>query len=129
MEWYLKVVRDNYINFSGRARRKEYWMFMLFHIILCCIAAVLDNILGLDFTVGSGYYEASVGYGWIYLLYALVTFLPSFSLVVRRLHDVGKSGWFILISIIPLIGAIWFLVLMCTDGNSEENTYGPSPKA
>ena len=129
MEWYLKVVRDNYINFSGRARRKEYWMFYLFNIIFTIIAMIIDNVLGLDFTFGSGPYTVDAGYGWIYLLYNFAIFLPALSVTIRRLHDVGKSGWFGLIAIIPLIGAIWLLILMCTDGNSEENAYGPSPKA
>ena len=129
MQWYLKVVRDNYTNFSGRARRKEYWMFVLFNTIATILAMVADVLLGLDFKVGSGYYAVSLGYGWIYLIYMLAVFLPSLAVVVRRLHDVGKSGWFMLITIIPLVGAIWFLVLMCTDGDKEDNAYGPSPKA
>ena len=73
--------------------------------------------------------EVSYGYGWIYVLTLLIHLIPSLGLVVRRLHDVGKSGWFFLISLIPLVGAIWLLVLFCTEGNSEENKYGPSPKS
>ena len=129
MEWYLKVVRDNYINFNGRARRTEYWMFVLFNVIAMILSMVVDNVLGLDFKVGSGYYEVSVGYGWVYLIYTLAVFLPSLAVVVRRLHDVGKSGWFMLVTFIPIVGAIWLLVLMCTDGDKEDNAYGPSPKA
>jgi len=120
MEWYLKVVRDNYANFSGRARRKEYWMFLLFNMIFAFAAVVLDNVLGLNFMY--------IGYGWIYMIYSLAVIIPAWAVSFRRLHDVGKSGWFCLICFIPLIGAIWFIVLMCTDGDKAENTYGPSPK-
>ena len=128
MEWYLKVVRDNYANFSGRARRKEYWMFFLFNMIFTIVAGIADNILGTDFTIGEGAYSVSMGYGWIYLIYVLAVIIPGCSVAVRRLHDVGKSGWFLLISLIPLIGVIWLIILMCTEGNKTENTYGPSPK-
>ena len=128
MDWYLKVVRDNYANFSGRARRKEYWMFLLFNIIFSIVAGIADNILGTDFTIGEGSYSVSMGYGWIYLIYILAVIIPGWAVSVRRLHDVGKSGWFMLITLIPLIGAIWIIILMCTDGNKTENTYGPSPK-
>ena len=128
MEWYLKVVRDNYANFNGRARRKEYWMFVLFNMIAGFILSVLDNLLGLDFKIGSGYYETSSGYGWISVTYMLAIILPSLSVLVRRLHDIGKSGWFMLITFIPFIGGIWILVLLCTDGEKVENIYGPSPK-
>jgi len=119
MSWYVKVLK-NYAVFSGRARRKEYWMFVLFNFIFCIIAMILDNILGLAFE--------NVGYGPIYLLYCLAVFIPGLAVSVRRLHDIGKSGWFILISLIPFIGPIWLLVLMCTDSEPGENDYGPNPK-
>ncbi len=119
MNWYVKVLK-NYAVFSGRARRKEYWMFVLFNFIFSVIAIILDNILGLAFE--------NVGYGPIYLLYSLAVFIPSLAVSVRRLHDIGKSGWFILISLIPFIGPIWLLVLMCTDSEPGENDYGPNPK-
>lgn len=119
MKWYLKAFK-NYANFNGRARRKEYWMFTLFNIIFLIIAAILDNAMGMTF--------GPVGYGILYALYALATLIPNLAVTVRRLHDTGKSGWMILVGIIPLIGGIWLLVLMCTDGNPGENKYGPNPK-
>ena len=119
MNWYVKVLK-NYAVFSGRARRKEYWMFVLFNFIFSVIAMILDKILGLAFE--------NVGYGPIYLLYCLAVFIPGLAVSVRRLHDIGKSGWFILISLIPFIGPIWLLVLMCTDSEPGENDYGPNPK-
>lgn len=119
MKYYLKVLK-NYATFSGRARRSEYWYFVLFNIIFGIVAAILDNVLGITF-------EGSA-YGPIYSLYHLAVFVPSLAVTVRRLHDVGKSGWFLLILLIPIIGVIWFLILMVTDGNPGENKYGPNPK-
>ena len=119
MNWYLKVVK-NYVGFSGRARRKEYWMFILFNLIFCIVAVILDNILG---TAIKG-----IGYGLFYILYTLAVLLPGLAAAVRRLHDIGKSGWMILISIVPLIGWIWILVLLVLDSNPGDNKYGPNPK-
>ena len=119
MNWYLKVLKQ-YADFNGRARRKEYWMFVLFNMIFAIVAMILDNILGL--TAGE------LPYGVFYFLYALAVLIPGLAVAVRRLHDVGKSGWMILIALIPLIGAIWLLVLMVTDSNPGENKYGQNPK-
>ena len=95
-------------------------MFALFNFIFLIVAMILDNILGT--TAGE------LPYGVFYFLYALVVLIPGLAVAVRRLHDVGKSGWMILIALIPIIGAIWLLVLMVTDGNPGENQYGPNPK-
>jgi uncharacterized membrane protein YhaH (DUF805 family) len=114
MEWYLKVVRDNYANFNGRASRQEYWMFTLFNIIFVVVAMVVDGVLGLGFI--------------IYMLYMLAVLIPGIAVFVRRMHDIGKSGWWFFISLIPLIGGIWLLVLLATDGSSEDNNYGTSLK-
>lgn len=121
MNWYLKVLKEHYTDFTGRARRQEYWMFTLFQIMFVIVAVVLDSVLGLSFSSGTPY-------GWIYLIYILATFLPSLAVAVRRLHDVGKSGWFYLISLIPLIGSIWLLVLFCTDSEVGPNKWGDNPK-
>ena len=120
MEWYLKVVKENYANFDGRARRKEYWMFLLFNIIFAIAAMILDNVLGIAIE--------GVGYGPLYGIYALALFIPGLALSVRRLHDVGKSGWFMFIALVPIIGGIWLLILACTDGDSGDNEYGSNPK-
>ena len=119
MNWYLKVLK-NYFNFSGRARRKEYWMFFLFQFIFALVAIVIDNVLGLAIK--------DVGYGPFYLLLVLATLIPGLAVTVRRLHDIGKSGWFILVSFIPLIGGIILLVFAVTGGDYGENEYGPDPK-
>ena len=114
MEWYLKVVRDNYANFNGRASRQEYWMFNLFNFIFTIVVGFIDGFLSL---------------GFLSLLYVLAILIPGLAVLVRRLHDVNKSGWWFFINFIPIIGAIWMLILLCTDGNPGENSYGPSPKA
>ena len=130
MEWYIKVMRDNYINFKGRARRKEYWMFTLVYVIILMGCTVLDNVLGTVFMMDAGPMgEISMGYGWVYTICGLVHLLPGLSVVVRRLHDVGKSGWFYLIFLLPIIGIIWLLVLYCTEGQKQDNKWGPDPKA
>ena len=130
MEWYLKVMRDNYTNFSGRARRKEYWMFTLVYVIILTGCTVLDNVLGTVFMMDAGPLgEISMGYGWAYTICGLIHFIPGLALAVRRLHDVGKSGWFYLIFLIPFIGVVWLLVLFCLEGKKEDNKYGSNPKA
>ncbi len=121
IDWYKKVVFENYANFNGRARRSEYWWFILANIIIAVIAMVIDNVAGITF--------GKIPYGPVYVLYALAVFLPGLAVSVRRLHDVGKSGWFYFIILIPLVGAIWLLVLFFTEGNQGENQYGPDPKA
>ena len=125
MEWYLKVMRDNYANFSGRARRREYWMYVLVQTIIMIGLMILDSILGLDFELQG----ISLGYGYLYSIGGIVHFIPSLAVLVRRLHDVGKSGWFYFIFLIPIIGIIWLLVSICTEGQKEDNKWGSDPKA
>ena len=126
MEWYLKVMKESYSDFSGRARRKEFWTWYLFYVIVLIICMFLDGALGTGFDMG---YGVTAPYGWIYTIAALVHLIPGLAVSIRRLHDVGKSGWFLLISFIPIIGAIWLLILFCSDGDGADNSYGKSPKA
>ena len=116
----MKVLK-NYVGFSGRARRKEYWMFVLFNIIFAVAAMILDNVLGLA--------SKQTGYGPIYGLYILAILLPSIAVTTRRLHDIGKSGWWQLLGLIPLIGAIVLIVWAAKEGDHGDNAYGPDPKA
>jgi uncharacterized membrane protein YhaH (DUF805 family) len=109
MEWYLKVLK-NYANFEGRARRKEYWMFVLFN-------AIIGFILGLVDGVAFGTNEL----GTFGLIYNLAVLVPTIAVAVRRMHDVGKSGWFMLIP-------IYNFILAVTEGDSGRNEYGPDPK-
>ena len=122
MKHYLNAF-NNYATFSGRATRSEYWFFVLFNLIFIVLAMLLDNAFGTTIKMG---YGISLPYGYIYIAYLIISLLPSFAVGVRRLHDVGKSGWFFLISLIPIIGAIWLLVLLFTDSNVGENKYGAS---
>jgi uncharacterized membrane protein YhaH (DUF805 family) len=119
MDWYLKVLK-NYVGFSGRARRKEYWMFVLFNVIFGVAAMILDNVLGLA--------SKELGYGPIYGIYALVMILPSLAVAARRLHDIGKSGWWQLIALIPIIGIIMLIVWYVREGETGSNIYGSDPK-
>lgn len=119
MNWYIAALKK-YAVFSGRARRREYWFFYLFNILFAIVAIMLDNLLGLAFE--------DTSYGVIYGLYSLAMLVPSLAVTVRRLHDVGKSGWWILIGLVPLIGGIWLLILLLQDSQPGENQYGPNPK-
>ncbi|MEO1048983.1 MAG: DUF805 domain-containing protein [Bacteroidota bacterium] len=119
MHYYFQAFRK-YADFAGRARRTEYWMFYLFNLIFSIVMIVIDGVVG---TMASG----SV-LGVFTILYSLVTFLPSLAVAVRRLHDTNKSGWMLLVSFIPLIGSIWLLVLLATEGDRGNNDYGPDPK-
>ena len=119
MNWYLKAL-SQYADFSGRARRKEYWMFVLFNMIFALLAMTLDNLLGIAMK--------EIGYGPLYGLYAIAMIIPGFAVGIRRLHDVGKSGWMLFILFIPLVGVIWLLILLCSDSQTEENKWGQNPK-
>lgn len=129
MSWYLSVIKK-YAKFSGRSRRKEYWMFFLFNIIFGTIATLLDNLLNLTYKIPVDYFgEVSIGYGIIYTVYALLLIIPSLAVTVRRLHDQDKSGAWIFIAFVPIIGAIWLLILLATAGTSGPNRFGDDPKA
>lgn len=105
MNYYLHVLK-NYAQFNGRARRSEYWYFVLFSTIISAGLTVLDIVLGI---------------GFINSLYSLAVLIPSIAVGIRRMHDVGKSGWFLLIP-------IYNLILACTEGTKGDNEYGPDPK-
>jgi uncharacterized membrane protein YhaH (DUF805 family) len=119
MNWYLKVLKQ-YADFEGRARRKELWMFWLFNMLFVILAMALDNVL--DITV------AGTVYGPLYIIYGLVVFIPGIAVQIRRLHDIGKSGWTLLLCFIPCVGAIILIVFYATDGNPGDNQYGAAPK-
>jgi len=120
MNWYLGVLKK-YAVFDGRARRKEYWFFFLFTIIVSVILAIIDNL--------TGTYSAQAHLGLLGGLYALGTLLPGIGVTIRRLHDTGRTGWWILIALVPIVGGIILLIFMVLDGNPGENKYGPDPKA
>ena len=113
MNYYFKVLQ-NYVTFTGRARRKEYWMFVLFNVIIAIILGIIDRVIGS--------YNYETRQGLFSNLYSLAILLPSIAVGIRRMHDVGKSGWFMLIP-------IYDLILACTEGDKGDNKYGADPKA
>ena len=132
MKYYLRALK-NYAVFSGRSTRTEYWMWVLTGIIVAALVSVATVIIGVgSFTISAlvGLVFSGSGGAIRFLpqLYALFVFLPGISIVVRRLHDTGKSGWFFWIILIPVVGAIWLFILMCIDSTPSENAYGANPK-
>ena len=119
MDYFISALK-NYATFTGRARRSEYWFFTLFYFIFLVVAVILDNLLGITIE--------DTGIGPLYFISILAMIIPGLAVTVRRLHDVGKSGGFYFIVLIPIIGSIWLLVLMATDGMPGRNQYGPNPK-
>jgi uncharacterized membrane protein YhaH (DUF805 family) len=127
MNYYLSAFKQ-YAVFSGRSRRSEYWYFVLFNVIFAIVAMFLDKLFGTTFSINTIGGTSRLPYGYFYLLYFLAVLIPSLAVAVRRLHDIGKSGWFFLICLIPVIGSIWLLVLMCIDSIPGPNQYGINPK-
>jgi uncharacterized membrane protein YhaH (DUF805 family) len=123
IDWWKKVVFQNYANFKGRARRAEYWYFTLFNFLII-IPFYFMAFMG----VVNGTSTLSMLGSLVYALIALGTFIPGLAAGVRRLHDINKSGWSYFIILIPLIGGIILLVWIFTDGNRFVNNYGDDPK-
>ena len=112
--YYVELFTKNFANFKGRAGMKEFWYFVLFNFIITTIVGILDSALGLKSILTA--------------IYGLAILIPSLGLGARRLHDIGKSGWFMLVSLIPLIGVIWLIILFCKK-SGPDNEYGPAPAA
>lgn len=112
-EFFLNPLIHHFADFKGRMSRRAYWLFLLLSIPVFFLAALLDNLFGWDFEVAG----ISVGYGGTYFLSVLVFALPGMGAAIRRLHDVGKRGWWIFIAWVPLVGGIWLLVLLCRKGS------------
>ena len=119
MNWYLEVLKK-YAVFDGRARRMEYWMFILFNLIISVVLVIIDSLIGTIIR--------QAGFGLLQGLYDLAVLIPSIAVTVRRLHDTGRTGWWILIGLIPVIGGIVLLIFMLLDSEPGENQYGPNPK-
>lgn len=116
MNWYLKVVRDNYANFKGRARRQEYWMFAFINLIIILILNTIDRVaFSADMAILSS-------------IYGLAILIPGIAVAVRRLHDTDRSGWWALLGLIPIVGTIILIVIMCFDSTPGTNRFGPNPK-
>ena len=118
MNWYLTVLKK-YATFSGRAQRSEFWYFILFSTIASLVLGVLDGIFGT--------FNPESGFGLLGGIYSLAVIVPTLAVGARRLHDIGKSGWWQLIMLIPLVGIILLIVWWATD-SKEDNQYGKNPK-
>ncbi len=120
MKWFLDVLKNKYATFEGRARRSEYWYFVLFCVLAIVALAIIDEV--------TGTFSEETGMGLLSGLFVLATILPSFAVTVRRLHDTDRNGWWILINLIPIIGAIVLLVFTVQDSQPGANRFGPNPK-
>ena len=122
MSWFVGAVKK-YAVFAGRARRKEFWFFYLFYVIFALAAASVDSVLGTEYSVAE---TASISL--FSSVFVIAMMLPTFAVLARRLHDIGRSGWWILIGLIPIIGAIVLLIFTVRDSQEGENRFGPNPK-
>jgi uncharacterized membrane protein YhaH (DUF805 family) len=120
VNWYLQVLQK-YAVFSGRARRKEYWIFGLIH------AVVAYGLKGADLLIGR--FHPSYTFGMLWILYVFATFIPLLAVSVRRLHDTNRSGWWFAMFLIPIANLILFFVFMTEDSQPGENRFGPNPKS
>ncbi len=112
MEIYVSALKK-YTEVEGRAGRKEYWTFIIFNFVVTVILSIIGALIKIP---------------WLHMIYTLAILLPVFSVLVRRLHDINKSGWWILIFFIPLIGSLILLYYMLKDSQAGSNQYGPNPK-
>lgn len=119
MDLVLECVTKKYATFSGRAQRKEYWLFFIAYAILYAIVTALDISLGM--------WDIMAGYGVLGVIMAVALFIPGLAVSVRRLHDTDRSGWWTLITIIPVVGIIGILILLSFKGTNGLNIYGPNP--
>jgi len=122
------VAYRRYAQFEGRSDRKEFWYYVLFYVIVSAILSVIDNVL-----FGGRTFEAS-GTNWsahadgpLTSIFGLASLIPSISVSVRRLHDIAKSGWWVLLWFIPLVGWIFLLIWYCKKGDPVANAYGEPP--
>ena len=113
MNWYLGVLKK-YADFSGRARRKEFWMFALINFVIMVVLSFIDGMIGIPVLGG---------------IYALGVLLPSLAVGARRLHDIGRTGWWQLIGLVPFIGILVLIIFFVLDSNPGDNKYGPNQKA
>jgi len=115
------VLLNKYATFSGRARRSEYWWWYLFVVIVYLVAAVIDNAAGFTYS------DTTAGGGWLATFAAIVLLVPNLAVSVRRLHDTSRSGWWLLVGLVPFIGWLVLLYFFVLD-SAHDNQYGPNPK-
>lgn len=120
MDWMMMPLRK-YADFSGRSRRKEYWMFLLGVIIVSVVIGIVEGMVGLSGMIGGAY-------GPLSALFILGIIVPAVAVQVRRFHDQDKSGWWVLLGLVPFVGGIAVIVFMCFEGTKGDNSYGADPK-
>jgi uncharacterized membrane protein YhaH (DUF805 family) len=126
----VKSVYAKYATFSGRAARSEYWWFALFSLIAAIVIMVVEGALGLgqgSMQSGGGGFSASYNGGILSIIWSLGNIIPSLAVGVRRLHDTDRSGWWLLIALVPIIGAIVLIVFFCSRGTAAANRFGDDP--
>ena len=130
MKWFLKCLKQ-YADFSGRARRREYWFFQLFNLIFFIVIilglGLIANALGANNSITPEFGLNTI-IGLLIIFYVLALTIPSIAVTIRRLHDTGNSGWMLFISLIPLIGPIWLFILYVKNSQPGENKWGTNPK-
>ncbi|CAG1000904.1 Inner membrane protein YhaH [Burkholderiales bacterium] len=119
MDWFLMALKK-YAVFEGRSRRREYWFYALFCVIISIVLGLVDMMLGL--------WSDENGIGLLSGVFSLGVLIPSLAVGARRLHDTGRSGWWLLIGLIPLIGMIVLIIFFVFDSQPGTNAYGPNPK-
>lgn len=119
MNWYLEALKK-FTEFNGRASRQEYWYFVLFNILISIGLGLVDRI--------TGSFDPLSGVGLLGGIYGLIILLPGLAVSVRRLHDTNRSGWWVLLPFIPILGGLIFLYFLVLDSSPDRNNYGESPK-
>lgn len=114
LDWFLPVLKNQYADFSGRTNRKSFWMYILFVVLIGLVLSIVDSILG-------------IGFVGLYLLFSIALLVPNIAIGARRLQDTGRSGWLMLIGLIPIIGIIVLIVFWVQEGQPEANQYGAVP--
>ena len=113
-KWYLPVLQEHYADFTGRARRQTFWMFILCNFVVSLVLGIIGALIGTKI---------------LSTVYSLALLVPTLALGARRLHDTGRSGWWQLISLVPLVGGIVLIIFWCQDSQPEANKWGANPKA
>ncbi len=124
--YFIDTIKNRYAKFDGRATRSEYWYFILFYFIFSIIAATLDSLV-INPMLGASSTEAGQG-GILQMIFALGLLIPSIALGIRRFHDIGKSGWWMLIGFIPILGLLALIYFYVQDSQAGSNLYGENPK-
>ena len=120
MKWFLDALKNKYATFEGRARRAEYWYFVLFYALSIVALAIVDGVVGT--------FSEEIGIGLLSGIFVLATFVPTLAVTVRRLHDTDRSGWWVLLDLVPFIGVLVLFVFTVLDGQPGANRFGPNPK-